>query len=79
MVIDAGDPSSRETNRDISQAFVKFGMGGLDDGESIGRGIFEPIVLVAHWVEKGRGSIRGLGKRGEREIDVIQVLDFSIK
>ena len=70
MIIDTGDPTGREANRDVSQGFVKFGMGGLDDGEGIRGYGFDWVLLVLHWVEKGRGSIRGLGKQGESEIDV---------
>ena len=35
MIIDGGDPTGREADRDICKVFVEFGMGGLDDGKGI--------------------------------------------
>lgn len=48
VVIDVSDPAGRVANRDVSQAFVELGMGGLDDSEGIRGDIFERIVPNVH-------------------------------
>jgi hypothetical protein len=46
MIIDIGDLTGWVAEWDISQVFIKFGMGSLNDGELIGRDIFERIVPI---------------------------------
>ena len=49
MIIDGGDPTSREANRDICQVFVEFGMGGLDDSETNARELKIMRYYIFSW------------------------------